>query len=67
MTQLTPMPRQLKITKTTLHAPKNDTTYWRSQPMSDRLAALEEIRQDYHQWKYNAQPGFQRVYSIVKR
>ena len=29
--------------------------------------ALEEIRREYHRWKYGAEPGFQRVYSIAKR
>jgi hypothetical protein len=62
-----PQPRQLIITKTKLHAPKTDTTYWRTKCWSDRLAALEEIRQEYHQWKYDVQPGFQRIYSVVKR
>ena len=46
---------------------KTDATYWREQPYSARLAALEEIRQEYHRWRYGAQPGFQRVYRIVKR
>jgi hypothetical protein len=31
------------------------------------LAALEQIRQEYHRWKYGVQPRFQRVYRIVKR
>jgi hypothetical protein len=25
------------------------------------------VREEYHHWKADAQPGFQRVYSIVKR
>jgi hypothetical protein len=44
-----------------------DAMYWRSQPYEARLAALEEIRQEYHRWKDDVQPGFQRVYRIVKR
>jgi len=46
---------------------KADSTYWREQPYSARLAALEEIRQEYHRWRHGAEPGFQRVYTIVKR
>jgi hypothetical protein len=57
-----PNRRQLIVTKTSLKAPKTDTAYWRTQPYTVRLAALEQIRQEYHQWKYNVQPGFQRVY-----
>jgi hypothetical protein len=44
-----------------------DFKYWQAQPPAARLAALEEIRQEYHRWRYGAEPGFQRIYSIVKR
>jgi hypothetical protein len=50
-----------------MKAPKQDALYWRTQPHRLRLAALEEIRLEFHQWKYHAEPGFQRVYTIVKR
>jgi hypothetical protein len=46
---------------------KNDAAYWRAQSYMARLEALEQIRQEYHQWKYHVEPGFQRVYTIVKR
>jgi len=45
----------------------SDFLYWQSQPFEKRLAALEEIRQEYHQWKYATEPRFQRVYTITKR
>ncbi|GCA72556.1 hypothetical protein MiYa_04109 [Microcystis aeruginosa NIES-2519] len=59
----------MKITyqKVNLKAPKTETAYWRSQSYQTRLSALEEIRQEYHQYKYNAEPRLQRVYTIVKR
>ena len=41
--------------------------YWQTQSYEARLAALEEIRREYHRWKYRAEPRFQRVYRIVKR
>jgi len=44
-----------------------DLKYWQAQPPSARLTALEEIRREYHRWRYGAELGFQRVYSIVKR
>jgi hypothetical protein len=44
-----------------------DLKYWKAQLPAARLAALEEIRREYHRWRYGAEPGFQRVYSIVKR
>ena len=55
------------LTKTKLTDKKSDSAYWRKQPYSARLAALEEIRREYHKWRYGAEPGFQRVYTIVKR
>ena len=41
--------------------------YWLSQPYQARLAAVEEIRQEYHGWQDDTQPRLQRVYTIVKR
>jgi hypothetical protein len=46
---------------------KSDFAYWQRQSFAARLEALEEIRREYHRWKYNAEPGFQRVYQVVKR
>ena len=55
------------IRKGKLSDRNTDAAYWRKQPYSARLAALEEIRQEYHRWRYGAEPRFQRVYSVVKR
>lgn len=55
------------VKKVKLSDKKTDSAYWRQQPYTARLAALEEIRQEYHHWRYGAEPGFQRVYRIVKR
>jgi hypothetical protein len=46
---------------------KTDFAYWQSQSYVTRLAALEQIRSEYHRWRYGAEPRLQRVYSIVKR
>ncbi len=45
----------------------SDASYWRSRPYTERLAALEEIRREFHQWKYRVEPRLQRVYSIAER
>ena len=45
----------------------SDTAYWRTQTPQARLAALEEIRREYHGWKHGAEPRLQRVYRVVKR
>ena len=45
---------------------RSDMAYWKTQAPEQRLATLEAIRQEYIAWKYGHQPGFQRVYRIVK-
>ncbi len=54
-------------TKSTLSEQKSDFEYWQSQTTEQRLAALEQIRDEYHAWKYDPQPRFQRVLSVIKR
>jgi len=51
-------------TKVPVGKQESDFAYWQTQSYQSRLAALEEIRREFHSWKYNAQPRFQRVYSI---
>jgi hypothetical protein len=55
------------VKKVNIHQQPTDFAYWQSQPYLARLAAVEQIRQEYHHWRYGAEPGFQRVYRIVKR
>ncbi len=45
----------------------SDYNFWKTKSFQERLDALEQIRKEYHQWKHNAQPGLQRVYSIIER
>ncbi len=55
------------VKKIRLNEAKNDAAYWRTCSYQERIEALEQIREEYHHWKADAQSGFQRVYSIVKR
>jgi len=55
------------VKKVKLGEQTSDFAWWQSQPPAARLEALEQIRQEYHRWKYGAEPRFQRVYSILKR
>ena len=55
------------VTKIHLTERKRDAEFWRKQPYSERLAMVEQLRNEYHRWKYHAEPGFQRVYTIIKR
>ena len=45
----------------------NDFIFWQSVPFEKRLETIEQIRQEYNNWKYGAEQGFQRIYRIVKR
>jgi len=44
-----------------------DFAFWQTRSFEERLATLETIRQEYNEWKYGTQPGFKRVYSVIKR
>ena len=55
------------VTKTDIHQQASDFAYWQTQSYPARLAALEEIRQEYHRWRYGAEPRLQKICTIVKR
>jgi 2-polyprenyl-3-methyl-5-hydroxy-6-metoxy-1,4-benzoquinol methylase len=56
------------IHKTTTKQQRSDFHYWQQQTPQKRLEALEQIRKEYHQYRYNnAEPRLQRVYTIIKR
>ncbi|WP_055075102.1 hypothetical protein, partial [Pseudanabaena sp. 'Roaring Creek'] len=54
------------IIKTNIKQQTSDFQYWQQQTPQKRIEILEQIRQEYHQYKYNAQPRLQRVYTIIK-
>lgn len=41
---------QKVVTKSNLRDRKSDFAFWQSQPYLLRLAAIKEIRQEYHRW-----------------
>ncbi len=53
--------------KIKINEQSSDFAYWQTQSYQTRLATLEQIRQEYHRWKYGTEPRFQRVYTIIKR
>lgn len=55
------------VRKYNINEQPNDFSFWQSKPYEERLEALEQIRKEYNSWKYNAEQGLQRVYSIIKR
>jgi hypothetical protein len=56
-----------KIIHKTTNQQISDFQYWQQQHPAKRLEALEQICQEYHQYRYKAQPRLQRVYAIIKR
>ncbi len=46
------------VRKVSIKEQPSDFIYWQQQPCQARIDALEQIRQEYHTWKYNVQPGF---------
>jgi hypothetical protein len=47
--------------------PETDLEYWLTQTPNQRLAALEQMRQQYFQFFMNGnRPRFQRVYRVIK-
>ena len=65
----TPKSRQIALVyrKMRIDEQGTDFAYWQSRPPIERLEALEQIREEYHLWKYGQEPRLQRVYTIVKR
>lgn len=61
-------PRQIALVyrKVRISEQGSDVAYWLSQPPGARLAALEEIRREYHGWIYGTEPQFQRVITILR-
>jgi hypothetical protein len=55
------------VKKMHLNEAKNDAAYWRTRSYQERLQALDEIREEYHHWRADAQLRFQRVYKVIKR
>ncbi len=54
------------VKKVKLHEQKSDFSYWQSQSPIARLEALEQIRQEYHRWKYGGETRMQKVVKIIR-
>jgi hypothetical protein len=54
------------VTKIKLSEQKSDFAYWQSQPPIARLEALEQIRQEYHRWKYGGETRMQKNLTVLR-
>jgi hypothetical protein len=55
------------VTKLKLGQEEGDVAYWQAQSPEARLTALEEIRREYHRWKYGGDPSMRKVVTIISR
>ena len=59
------MEKQIRIVKK--GQDDRNLLYWLSLTFNQRMAELENMRQQINKRKYGARQGFQRVYRITKR
>ncbi|MEO7306634.1 MAG: hypothetical protein ABIR78_03875 [Ferruginibacter sp.] len=59
------MNKSLKIVQ--LKDKNTDFIYWMSKSETERLQAIETLRQQYINYKKDVQSGFQRVYRIINQ
>lgn len=59
------MEKALKIVR--LKDQQTDFEYWISKSETERLAAIETLRQQYINYRKDVQPRLQRVYRIVNQ
>ena len=55
------------VRKYNINEQPKDIYFWRSKSYAQRLDALEQIRNEYNSWRYHAEQGLQRIYTIIKR
>ena len=55
------------VKKIKLTDESSDYSYWINQSVEARLEALESIREEFNNWKFNDQQGFQTVYRVIKQ
>ncbi len=55
------------VKKIKLSEDGNDYSYWAKQSTEARLDALESLREEFNNWKFNDQQRFQRVYRVIKQ
>ncbi len=55
------------VKKIKLTEEQSDNSYWINQSVEARLNALESLREEFNNWKFNDQQRFQRVYRVIKQ
>ena len=55
------------VKKIKLAEERSDFGYWIDQTVETRLDALESLREEFNNWKFNDQQRFQTVYRVIKQ
>lgn len=55
------------VKKIKLTEERSEYSYWANQSVEARLDALESLRDEFNNWKFNDQQRFQRVYRVIKQ
>ena len=58
---------QQHVTIKRLHDKDDSLAFWRAQPIKERIAAVEALRQAYYAQVGHVQQGFQRVCIVTQR
>lgn len=59
------MEKILKIIS--LHEQPNDYKYWLSRPVSERIDAVELLRNQYIKFRKDVEPRLQRICRVIKQ
>ena len=55
------------VTVKRLSEPDEPWRYWRSRPVAERLAMVEQLRREYHGWGDGSGSRLQRVHRVLRR
>jgi hypothetical protein len=55
------------VKKNRLTEEPGDYSYWINQSVEARLDALESLREEFNNWNFDDQQGFQTVYRVFKQ
>lgn len=50
------------VAKFKLGEQPSDFAYWQTRTVQERIDALEQIRSEYHRWRYGAEPRLQSLF-----
>jgi len=58
---------ELMVRRRYVSAEDDACDFWMKQSPEKRLAVVEEIRREYHLWRYGGEPPFERVACVISK